>query len=232
MELICSNCNNPISPENINIKTDLAKCQNCNAIYKASELVTKARKQQLIDPPTDSKIQFQKGLSGSIEMFLPANGWSIASAPIFAFALFWIGFVAFWTYMASQASVLFAMFSIPFWFVGISMLVGIVNSAKSTETIKLERNKIVLIKNKPLKKSTKEIDLKEVKEIDVIKYSGNPFKMMGKLELNTKKHRSKEVYIPAIISNNGTTYFFETAGEKDQQWVAHTLNAMLHKMKR
>ena len=41
MELLCPDCTASISTDNINISTDLAKCEKCNSIHKASELVDK-----------------------------------------------------------------------------------------------------------------------------------------------------------------------------------------------
>lgn len=38
------------------------------------------------------------------------------------FALFWLAFVAFWTFVAAKSSPVFACFSIPFWLIGLFML--------------------------------------------------------------------------------------------------------------
>ena len=46
------------------------------------------------------------------------SGTGLAS---FLFSLPWLGFIAFWTWGAAQASAVFACFSIPFWCVGLGL---------------------------------------------------------------------------------------------------------------
>ena len=47
--------------------------------------------------------------------------FSAGSLGSFIFSLPWLAFVAFWTWGASQASALFACFSIPFWCIGLGL---------------------------------------------------------------------------------------------------------------
>ena len=47
--------------------------------------------------------------------------FSAGSLGSFIFSLPWLAFISFWTYMAAQASLAFAAFSLPFWCIGIGL---------------------------------------------------------------------------------------------------------------
>lgn len=47
--------------------------------------------------------------------------FSAGSLGAFIFSLPWLAFISFWTFMAAQASLIFAAFSIPFWCIGIGL---------------------------------------------------------------------------------------------------------------
>jgi hypothetical protein len=53
-----------------------------------------------------------------LNVVIPPLGINETTASFFAFALFWIGFLVLWTFAASRGGV-FALLSIPFWFVGL-----------------------------------------------------------------------------------------------------------------
>jgi len=64
--------------------------------------------------------------SDRLEILIPPSGWNAQLIPLIGFALFWNSFLVVWTLGAASASVFFALFSIPFWLVGISMLIPVV----------------------------------------------------------------------------------------------------------
>ena len=47
--------------------------------------------------------------------------FSAGSLGSFIFSLPWLAFISFWTFMAAQASLAFAAFSLPFWCIGIGL---------------------------------------------------------------------------------------------------------------
>lgn len=64
--------------------------------------------------------------SDRLEIFIPPAGWSFEFIPLLGFALFWNSFLVVWTLGAAMAGGLFALFSIPFWVVGIGMLIPVI----------------------------------------------------------------------------------------------------------
>ena len=48
--------------------------------------------------------------------------FSASNLGAFIFSLPWLAFISFWTFMAAQASLAFAAFSLPFWCIGIGLL--------------------------------------------------------------------------------------------------------------
>ncbi len=73
------------------------------------------------EPPVHSKIRATH-YKDTLTIHFPA-GSGKASVPALAFSTVWLGFVGFWTASAISmgASLLFPLFSIPFWIVGIGM---------------------------------------------------------------------------------------------------------------
>lgn len=70
--------------------------------------------------PLGSRIELKK-TSNSLEIYIPPSGWRAEGVGLLSFAIFWNCFLLLWTSMAARGSVFFALFSIPFWIVGIGM---------------------------------------------------------------------------------------------------------------
>lgn len=234
MELICPSCKATISPDNVNISSDLAKCDKCNSINKASELADSKSIDKINNPPTGTKMTIKKGFDDSIELFYPKQGFKASMIFQVFFTIFWIGFVAFWTWGASQGSVIFALFSIPFWLVGIGMLSGLINSISETQTLKLSRNTLIIKKDRPIRPKSFEINVKDIQSIRMKNLKmNNPFAMFGNMKLMFKIQKSfgmGGIEMPAIISGVKTEYFFEDANDAEQEWVTTTLDSIIKRM--
>ena len=230
MELICPSCKATINPENVNISTDLAKCDKCNSIHKASELVDTKSIERINNPPVGTRIQIKKGFDGSIEMFYPKKGLTVSMMPQMFFTLFWLGFICFWTWGASQGSVIVAMFSIPFWLVGFGMLGGIISSISETQTLKVNKTILTLKKDRPLKPKNFEVAIKDIQSIRMKNIKMNPFSMFGNFKMMFKMQKSfgmGGIEMPAIISGVKTEYFFEDSSDAEQEWVTSALDSFV-----
>jgi hypothetical protein len=234
MELICPKCKSSIKTENINISTDLAKCDNCNSIHKASELVDNKSIEKINNPPSGTKIRVNKGFNDSVEIFYPSKGISLSVVPIMFFAIFWIGFVSFWTWGASQGSIIFALFSIPFWIVGFSMIGGIINSISETQTIIISRTTLTLKKERPIRPKIFEISIKEIQSIRMKSFKMHPFSMFGNFRIMFRMQKTfgmGGIEMPAIISGIKTEYFFEDANDAEQEWITSSLDSIIKQLK-
>lgn len=233
MILNCPNCNRVIKFENINISTDLAKCDKCNSIHKVSDM-SNVIEMIDINPPNGSRIEMIKGQNGNIELIYPKKGFSLSLIPQLFFAIFWLGFISFWTLGASQASVLFALFSIPFWFIGFSMIASIINSANEIQIITLENFKLSINRIRPIRSKYVEIDIKDIQSIKMKGMKMNPFTMFGNFKHIIKMQRSfgSAVEVPSIITGHKTEYFFDDANDAEQEWVTEILDRLVGKLKK
>lgn len=226
MQLICSNCNQPVNPENINITTDLAKCGKCGAIYKASALVSAGDDKKLIVPPAGSAVEVTKELGDMVRIYFPEKGFTASDIPAVLFAIFWLSFITFWTWGASQGSIIFALFSIPFWLVGIMMVGGIINGMFETQTLTAGGGQIVLEKNRPLFPKRHEFTFSGIQAIKMTPMKTGAFSTFSNSRLMFRRSWSYGVgmMLPAIISGAGTIYFFEAANDAEQEWVTQYLD--------
>jgi eukaryotic-like serine/threonine-protein kinase len=98
--------------------------------------------------PTDSKVRLRfdrDSLSLAIPRGSPLSPGFIGGG---IFAIFWLGFVAFWTFMAIAmgAPLFFPLFSLPFWAVGIGMARAILKPVLSRVDIEMTREGGVLVR--------------------------------------------------------------------------------------
>ena len=84
--------------------------------------LAKPEGQSLLKQPMGSKVKLQKTRS-QLTIDIPPTGLRGETAGIGCFALFWNGFIFIWTAgaMSAGAPILFPLFSIPFWIVGLGM---------------------------------------------------------------------------------------------------------------
>ncbi|MCH2023938.1 MAG: hypothetical protein MK207_15790 [Saprospiraceae bacterium] len=234
MKLICQKCKAIILHENVNISSDLAKCDRCNSIHKASDLADSNSIYNINNPPNGTKIIIKKQLDGSTVLFYPKQGFKVSMIfPIF-FTVLWLSFIAFWTRGASGASILFAMCSIPFWVAGFGMLSGVINLIFETQTLKLSKTSLTIKKDKPIRPKKFEINIKDIESIRMENLKiKNDLSMFGNMNLLFKAQKSsgmEGIEIPAIVSGVMTEYFFEYANETEQEWVTSTLDNMVKMM--
>lgn len=233
MELICAKCNKIITPDNINVATDLAKCGHCHALHKASELVNAIDEKALATPLAGSKIQVRKRPDDIIEIFLPKKGVTISDIPMIGFNIFYLIFIFFWTLLALQGSIIFAMFSIPIWFVGLSMLINIINAVQETQTIKFSKEKLILKKNRPVNSKTFDYQLREIELVKMKNLKANRFQLFMNMRYAWKLQFSfgAGIEMPAIITGQKTEYFFEETSDAEQEWITKLVNVILKNRK-
>lgn len=234
MELVCPTCNWKIDSSNINVVTDLAKCGYCGAIYKASSLVSASDDKTLATPPKGSKIELTKEIGDSIQLFIPKKGVTGSVIPQLFFCVFWLGFISFWTWGASQGSVFFAMFSIPFWLVGLAMLTGLINNINETQTIKVNKSSLTLIKSRPINSKNYEYDFQDIQSIEITHMKGGLFSMFANPRYMWRLQWSfgAGLTLPAIIAGSRTQYFFEGANDAEQEWVTKYLDNKLRQVRK
>ena len=142
MKILCPNCETEVAVEEVDLSTGWARCRECNELFQVPE-IARSRTGNAFDAPTapvfdgpierpaDARILIQRR-PDKLFVYVPPFGFRLAVLPVMGFAVFWLGFVAFWTAGAlgmfggrmGLENILFACFSIPFWLVGFAMLGG------------------------------------------------------------------------------------------------------------
>lgn len=84
------------------------------------------------------------------------------------FSLLWCGFAIFWVLMVAQESILFAMFGIPFVFVGLILVFGrfFIDAAQRAKTIYGLTNDRIIIKYGVFKKTIKSVSISSISDIE------------------------------------------------------------------
>ena len=232
MRLSCSACNAEIANVDINVAADLAKCANCGDVHQASKLL---RTSEPIDykPPGGSKISVKNSSSGTLAFTLPRRGLSGALVLQGGFALFWTLFTLVWTIGASQASLIFALFSIPFWVVGVSMLITVVNAASEVQVVILGKHKLTIERQRAIRSKTYIEELKNISTIEFVNMRvsrSSPLKLFRQIS-QWNSIMAGGIELPAVLSGSHTEHFFEDASDAEQKWVVKLLNAVLQSRK-
>lgn len=224
MELICRKCNTIILTQNINISTDLAKCDNCNSVYRASSLVDSFSIKVVSKPPRDTKMIFKAFNEDQIEILYPKKGFTLSIIPSLLFCVIWLSFISSITFMFPSKNVMFLLFSIPFWLIGLGMLKSLVNSIFETQIIRFSNNTLELIKNKPIGSKTIKIKTSDIQTIRMKLWKTSAYSLISQFNLLLKMQKSMEIggfEVPAIIYNSKVEYFFEDVNDVDQEWITH-----------
>jgi hypothetical protein len=234
MEFICPTCNWPVNSTNINVITDLAKCEHCGSIHRASSLVSEIDEKTLKNPPVGSKIELTKESGEDIKLFMPKTGFKRADIPQLIFTLFWLVFIAFWTWSALQALAWFAVYAIPFWLIGLAMLAGLINAINETQTITVNNSTLTLFKERPFRSKKYEFKLQDVQSIKITHVRAEPFSSLSNPRYIWRLQWTFGAghTMPAIISGKGTQYFFEAANDAEQEWAIKFLENRLKQAKR
>lgn len=172
---------------------------------------------EVIPRPFDTKLQLTTTPS-SFTLKIPPLGIGGGSLFGIVFSIVWIGFVAFWTFLAAKGSLLFALFSLPFWVVGLGMIRSHIRKHLSTTTLLLDREGGTLTQSpfgKQHKLRTAELGTAVVTQ--------------------TQKHRSKNsgnnwtttMQVLQLQHGVGSHDLLEGYSDREQRWVESELRAWL-----
>ncbi len=234
----CSNCGGTITNADVNVTTDLAQCPVCHSIFKASELIhgTQEAESQarLLEQPAGSKVVIEPGAgTGEYVISLPPTGISTSSGCMGGFAVFWLGFVAVWTFLAAQGGGAFALFSIPFWLVGIGLIIGALNGVVERQTILLGRDALEIKKSRIIGKKQfyakyDEIDKIHVRHITQSKVTDIAQPYASKLQTTgSKRNKQVNAYFPTIDKGVQQFTFFERVTPPEQEWIVAYLTKIV-----
>lgn len=236
IQLVCPNCSASIDPADVNVSIDLAKCGNCNNMFKVSELVPNGEESERVtELPKDSLIRVERAIGNATEIILPAMGFQPTDLFMIIFGTFWVGFLVVWTSFAAFASVYFALFSIPFWIAGIFIWMGVVRNITEVEIVRIDHASITVVKKRPIFIKQKQFALGRIDAVKltspIAQHIQHPFRSSNYVIGRERFSGPKGAQEPAIVSGNETVYFFARATTAEKQWIVYFLDTLVEKYK-
>lgn len=171
------------------------------------------------------KISVNRIKSDHTEIYLKPEGLSAKTLGTLFFATFWNGFLVFWTYMAAKGSYFFAAFSIPFWLVGLLMLVGIFTSVFGRQWIILKRDEFMIRKKVLFRTAQKIIPYRDLISIENSRQLGS--KKTAKLLASSSADSGLISKTPTITYDKSARkelMFGEHLSADDQEWLVNYMN--------
>lgn len=218
----------------INPVSDLAKCDDCGQLNTIAALLSAPPKapRNLYEVPPGSKFTIRQGSNKSLRLGYPANGFMWLHLFIIPFTLVWVGFVGFWTVMALKINYIVPLFSIPFWYAGASMMKGVYLGIRGWEEVLVNRQSIELREGHGKRFKTTVIPMREVLDIALqykTKKDTSASEALKQMKYDPKRKRSYDRQ-PAIITEEKSYFFFQTASDFEQDWLIELLNDLRLKL--
>lgn len=246
MELKCTQCGDNIDSRLANIRTNMIQCPNCFTIHELDKLVkqqnnkvqsyassyTSTEVTELREKPRGSKLEVLSTYS-NFEISAPPVGFQAMDTFITIFAVIWLSFISFWTFMAARGFLPMAFFSIPFWLVGFGLAGGLIKKWTERQFIEVNNRFLTIRKRGILFSKTQEIPLEHIDLIDMKKAKlKNTFSNLGKMsELSNTNGRGKNLVQPTIQVGVKDYTFLENFQEVEQQWATQSLKTAVEQIK-
>lgn len=166
-------------------------------------------------PPFDTQISL-KSFPSALNIAVPPLGLRGPTLGVLGFSLFWLTFIAFWTWGAAHGSVFFALFSIPFWLVGLTSLAGGIAQLTMSTELALTRQAGIL-----------------TRRIGPFRYQValNPVHLRPRLDEGIIQSRRGTTSSPFVALEHGTRSYRLLTGfsAAEQEWVHAELRRWLGK---
>jgi len=200
------------------------KFEEDNSIFSNRDFDLLPIETRFTQPPKGSKIEIFDTRT-SLEINIPPAGFQASDIFIAGFSVFWLGFVAFWTTMVLWSGAWFmALFSIPFWLVGIGMVTGIIGRLFGRQLIEVDKYTLRLTKSGILSKKVYDFDIEDIDSINRQKVNmANMFKN-GKFNAgNSNNNSNQKETLPTIRIGIKDVTIFDSLSETEQIWGITTL---------
>jgi hypothetical protein len=166
-----------------------------------------------LDPPAGSAVRISGTIDTGLIIDIPRRrGFPFARL---IFAVFFLAFVAFWTWGASRAHGLFACLSIPLWGVGLWAAAGVINSACEEQRMEVAAGAIRLRRMRPL----------FARDITV---PGSEIEKIG-IERAPKRPGDQGRFVPMIRHGTKRTAFGQELSPAEREWLVQVVRAAVAK---
>jgi serine/threonine protein kinase len=175
-------------------------------------------------PPHGSKIVFQR--TGEGTTFVIPEGGSVAKGGIqISFGIVWISFIAFWTAMTiiMGAPIIFPIFSIPFWLVGIFLVKKTVESIFTKTIVRITAGSFSITRKTLIFQRNTTVPMEEVGSVRLSAQSSVQWKTSGSSGTQEK---------PLVIETGAITHTFGgMLSKREKAWLTEAINLYVEKNK-
>lgn len=176
--------------------------------------------------PSKSTIKVSNIGMDKFEIEIPRTGFKGKHIYVSVFSIIWISFISFWTFGAAQGSIFFALFSIPFWIVGLLMIKGLIVSIFESQLIKIERDSLTISRKAPFLTKNLTISYSELSSIEMqslLINTSSPFKLYQKMGAGVSSFNPISK-IPTVTYSTTEETIWENLSNPEQKWLVNYLN--------
>jgi hypothetical protein len=175
-------------------------------------------------PPYGSRIRLRRG-EGTLELTIPERGDARVGLTLLGFSAFWLLFVGFWTVMsrAMGAPILFSLFSIPFWIVGVAMLRRGLKSFIGRTFLHLSGNGLQLRRRVLLPGRLTTIPVQAIGAVGIQRSTA--------WQVNTPGARAATPQVLAIQAGAKSLSFGESLSDPEKKWLRDTIRREVEQLR-
>jgi serine/threonine protein kinase len=170
-----------------------------------------------IAKPHGSKVQVLEEKDRTA-ILIPERGGLAGTAAMGGFSIFWLGFVAFWTSaaIAMRAPLIFPLFSIPFWLVGLGLLRGVLFSLLGKTRVTITRDGRFFYSKKMIFMGSR---------------VAMPVEELGRCRIEQAPSMKGGMRRTTLLMEAGvkTLRFGETLSKREKLWLEKVINESLEK---
>ncbi|HHP7244835.1 MAG TPA: serine/threonine protein kinase [Elainellaceae cyanobacterium] len=171
-----------------------------------------------LQKPAGTRVTLQRTPS-ELRVQIPPIGINGQTLSLGVFALFWNTFLVVWTVGAASASIFFALFSIPFWLVGLGLMGRAIGGAANRVQFELDSDRFCLVRQILLWNHTITGNTRDLSSITANDNTG--------FSINNMPVRSC-----ALQEGVRTHRFGSTLTSIEQEWLAAEISAFLDELHR
>jgi len=180
--------------------------------------------------PAGSRVQLER-TTNRLDVLIPPKGLGMDTAFTGAFALVWNGFVAVWTVGAlASGGLLFALFSVPFWFAGAQLARQTMAGALTRERLAVGRSKFRIGQELALfSKDGSSFDFQGGQNEKVVE--GSTEQLLGARVITTMFVNDNPVTAIELLEGVNKFRFGEGLETAEQQWLVWEINSAVEEIK-
>ena len=229
MKVNCPNCGEIVPAEGLALDTGWGKCTACHEVFRLADVIEgyvapgEAQLPGKPERPFDAWAVVERQMDRLL-IHIPPHGLRAGTLALLGFAIFWLGFVAFWTAGAlgllfggqvQGLNIGFACFSMPFWLVGFGMLGGVLWASRGSRTVYFDGMEMVTELRCLLWRR------RRVRDLSTVQHARESSPM-----IRSDKQGSTDSYLVEIVYSSGS-FVLPCSTRAEQQWLIAEINDYL-----